>query len=108
MAEKDGKKKPEAEKSKAAGGKKKKHLHQVITTKAKDGTFGHEHVYKDHADDAHSNPPVFAGTSHDMEDLHSHMDDHFGAGAEQAEAEPGEGEAAAAAGGPPAGGQQPA
>lgn len=65
-------------------GKKKKHLHKIITTRANDGSFGHEHVYKDHPDDAHENPPVFAGTSQGMEDLHQHMDDHFGGGAGEA------------------------
>lgn len=54
--------------------KAKKKLHKIITTKAEDGSFGHEHVY--HGEDR----PVFAGTSQKMEDLHSHMDDHFGGG----------------------------
>lgn len=85
-------KEPGSEKREKQGGKKKKlHLHQIITTRAKDGSFGHEHIYKDHPDDVHSRPPVFAGTSQDMEDLHQHMDDHFGGGAE------GEGEAEGAA-----------
>lgn len=84
--------KKEHEEKKGSEHKKKKHLHQIVTTKAKDGTFGHEHIYKDHPDDAHSNPPVFAGTSSSMEDLHQHMDDHFGEGAEQAQAQPAQGE----------------
>lgn len=54
--------------------KKKKKLHKIITTRAEDGSFGHEHIY--HGEDR----PVFAGTSQKMEDLHSHMDDHFGGG----------------------------
>lgn len=71
------------DKSKAGGeGKKKKHLHQIITTRAHDGSFGHEHVYKDKPEDEHSHPPVFAGTSRGMDDLHAHMDDHFGGGGE--------------------------
>lgn len=60
------------------GGKKKKHLHQIITTFAHDGTAGHEHVYKAKKEDHHTEPPVFAGTSSNMEDLHDHMDDHAG------------------------------
>lgn len=76
-------KEPGSQKREKKGGKKKKlHLHQIITTRAKDGSFGHEHIYKDHPDDIHSRPPVFAGTSQDMDDLHQHMDDHFGGGAE--------------------------
>lgn len=66
-----------AEKNKEHEGKEKKakkKLHKIITTKAEDGSFGHEHVY--HGEDR----PVFAGTSQHMEDLHSHMDDHFGGG----------------------------
>ena len=91
MAEKKEAKKPAEENKKGSGekgkesGKKKLHLHQIVTTRAKDGTFGHEHIYKDHPDDMHSKPPVFAGTSQDMEDLHQHMDDHFGGGEEQEE-----------------------
>ena len=98
MAEKENK----HEKPKGEGKKPKKHLHQIITTKAKDGSFGHEHVYKDHPDDVHSHPPIFAGTSQGMDDLHSHMDDHFGGEAEgggggEEQAEAGGGEAAAPA-----------
>lgn len=58
--------------------KPKKHLHQMITTFAHDGTAIHEHVYKDKKEDHHSHPPVFAGTSQTLEDLHDHMDDHAG------------------------------
>jgi hypothetical protein len=84
-----GKEEHESKEGKREGGKKKKlHLHQIITTRAKDGSFGHEHIYKEHPDDVHSRPPVFAGTSQDMEDLHQHMDDHFGGGAEEGQGEP--------------------
>jgi hypothetical protein len=108
MADKE--KKQDKPKGGGEGKKKKKHLHQIITTKAKDGSFGHEHVYKDHPDDIHSHPPVFAGTSQNMEDLHSHMDDHFGGGGdgggggaeeEQAEAAPAGGAAPEAPQGAP-------
>lgn len=94
-------KKEEKEKPKPSGGegkRKKKHLHQIITTKARDGSFGHEHVYKDHPDDLHSHPPVFAGTSSDMDDLHQHMDDHFGGGGGEAGGEAPAEEAQAGAG----------
>jgi hypothetical protein len=57
---------------------KKKHLHQIVTTQAHDGTFSHDHIYKDSKEAQHSHPPVFAGTSSNMDDLHQHMDDHFG------------------------------
>lgn len=72
--------------------KKKKHLHAITTTKAKDGSFVHEHHYKDSPDDEKTGKPVFGGTSATMEDLHAHMDDHLGAqqgepdGDEQAQA----------------------
>jgi hypothetical protein len=81
---------------KSEGKKAKKHLHKIITTRAKDGSFGHEHVYKDHPDDEREHPPVFAGTSQGMDDLHAHMDDHFGGGGGGEAAEP-EAEAAAEA-----------
>jgi hypothetical protein len=93
----------EGGKKEGAGKKKKLHLHQIITTRAHDGSFGHEHVYKEHPEDPHSRPPVFAGTSQDMDDLHQHMDDHFGGGAE--EGAPGGEEAEAGA--PPAAGGAP-
>lgn len=83
MAEKE-KAKDEKKGGEGKSKKAKKHLHQIITTKARDGSFGHEHVYKDHPDDEHSHPPVFAGTSQGMDDLHAHMDDHFGGGGEAA------------------------
>jgi hypothetical protein len=82
-----------AEKEKPA--KKKKKLHKIITTRAQDGSFGHEHMYEGESQ------PVFAGTSKTLDDVHQHHDDHFGGGEqgggqaeEQAEAaqEQGEGE----------------
>jgi hypothetical protein len=88
MAEKEKAKEPEKSKEHAG---KKKHLHQVITTQAHDGTWSHEHVYKDHKHSPHSHPPVFAGTSQSMEDMHQHNDDHWGpqAGGEGEPAEAG-------------------
>jgi len=65
--------------------KKHKKPHKIITTRAKDGSFGHDHVHID--EHGHESAPVFAGTSRDMDDLHQHMDDHFG-GEEGGEAAP--------------------
>lgn len=97
------------------GGKKgkaaKQHLHQVITTKAKDGSWMHEHVYKKHPDDAFGQPPVFAGTSQDVDDLHQHVDDHWGGGAaagSQGEPDGDEGAAPAPAAGGGDGAEEPA
>lgn len=102
MAEKEKK----DEKSKGGEGKsKKKHLHKIITTRAHDGSFGHEHVYKDHPEDANEHPPVFAGTSQSMDDLHQHMDDHFGEGG--GSGEPAEEAAEAGAGAAPEAQGQP-
>lgn len=82
-----------AEEKKSEGGKKaKKHLHQIVTTRAHDGSYIHEHVYKAKKHDHHSEPPVFAGTSQGMEDLHQHMDDHFGGGAGEEQAEGAQGD----------------
>jgi hypothetical protein len=97
-------KKHEAAKPKA----KKKKLHSIRTTRADDGGFVHEHEYEDH--NGHKEPPRFGGVSSDMQDLHDHMDDHFGEGAEQDDQGPqpdngqqGTGPAAPAQAGPPAG-----
>lgn len=77
--EPEAKPKHEAAHGKSEGGKgKKKHLHQIVTTFAHDGSAVHEHVYKDKKEDHHTHPPVFAGTSQTLEDLHDHMDDHAG------------------------------
>lgn len=69
---------------------KKKKPHKIITTRAEDGSFGHEHVAEP------DGRPVFAGTSQNMQDLHQHMDDHLGGDDEQAE-QPADGEAQPAA-----------
>lgn len=79
--------------------KKKKHLHKVITTRAGDGSFGHEHIYKDSPDDEQEGKPVFAGTSQSMDDLHQHMDDHLGP---QEQAQGGEPDGDEGGGGQPA------
>lgn len=105
-------KEPEKGKHEGGGEKKKpakKHLHQIVTTFAHDGTASHEHVYKDKKEDHHTHPPVFAGTSAHMDDLHQHMDDHagqvmqggegYGGGAPAAEAVEPEGEGEGGEGG---------
>jgi hypothetical protein len=81
----------EKKEEKKGGAKKKLHLHQILTTQAHDGSFIHEHTYKDKKDDVHTRPAVFAGTSQSMDDLHSHMDDHFGPQAGGGEEPGGEG-----------------
>jgi hypothetical protein len=81
------------------GKKKKPKLHKIITTRAKDGSFGHEHIHEG------SNEPVFAGTSRDMSDLHQHFDDHFGPGGGEPAEEAGE---TPPAGSPPGGEVEPA
>jgi hypothetical protein len=90
------------EKPKSEHGKKHKpKLHKIITTRAKDGSFGHEHLHEG------SHEPVFAGTSRDMDDLHQHMDDHFGPGGGETPA-PEAAQAEAAPGGAPGGEPEPA
>lgn len=73
---------------------KKKKPHKIITTRAEDGSFGHEHVDE-------NGQSKFAGTSQDMTDLHQHMDDHLGGDDEEqpdADAQPSDGGAPAQAG----------
>ena len=60
------------------GGKKKLHLHAITTRKLKDGTYVHEHHYKDHPDAEYTPPPRMMGTSRDLDDVHQHLEDNFG------------------------------
>lgn len=98
------------EKEKHAAAKHgKKRLHAITTHKADDGSFVHEHHYRDQ-DGADSK--TFGGVSADMADLHQHMDDHLGPDAEQAQADPnaapgGPGGAPGGQGGPSDGGGPP-
>ena len=105
MAEKKEEKrepeKKEGEKHEGGAKKHKKHLHQIVTTFAHDGTATHEHVYKAKKEDHHTEPPVLAGTSSNMEDLHDHMDDHAGPMMNQ-----GGGEEEEPQGGEPGGGEE--
>lgn len=61
------------------GGKKhKKHLHQVRTVAAHDGTHVHHHTYKDKKEDAHSEPErENVATSGDAEEAGQHVTDSF-------------------------------
>lgn len=56
--------------------KPKLKLHAITTTKAEDGSYVHEHHYMGKSGEHH--PPRFGGTSASMDDLHDHMNDHFG------------------------------
>lgn len=60
------------------GGKKKLHLHAITTRKLKDGTYVHEHHYKDHPDAEYTHPPRMMGTSQDLNDVHQHIEDNWG------------------------------
>lgn len=77
---------------------KKKHLTSIHTHKAHDGGFVHEHHYRD---DEGNQSSAFGGVSSDMADLHQHMDDHLGPGADQGEPDQDDQAAAAAQPGPP-------
>jgi hypothetical protein len=61
----------------------KKILRRILTARADDGGFVHEHHYED--EKGTPDAPRYGGVSTSMEDLHRHMDDHFGAGAEGTE-----------------------
>jgi hypothetical protein len=108
--EKEGKEEPkrerEAEKKdgeKSEGkGKKKKHLHEIRSTQAEDGSIVHHHTYKEHKDAKFSEPergPV--ATSASPEEAGQHVTEQFGmnqGGGGGQEPEP-EGGGAAPAGG---------
>lgn len=86
---------------------KRKHLHEIRTTQAKDGSLVHHHTYSKGADDDHPEPergPM--ATSASPDDAGAHVAEQFGmnqmGGGE--EPAPGEGEApppAAGGGGTP-------
>jgi hypothetical protein len=89
------------------GGKsgKKKRLTGLMTHVADDGSFVHEHHYRDHK--GQPLPPSFGGVSTNMEDLQQHMQDHLAPASEDAQQAQGapeggdDSEAPAAGGGPP-------
>jgi hypothetical protein len=81
MAKEEHKKEITSEgKGKESAKKPKMKLRGIMTTKADDGSFVHEHHYEGKGGEHH--PPRFGGTSSDMKDLHDHMEDHFGDQAE--------------------------
>lgn len=68
----------ESERGEGKGAKKKLHLHAITTRKLKDGTYVHEHHYKDHPDAEYTHPPRMMGTSRDLDDVHQHIEDNWG------------------------------
>ncbi len=75
--------KKDSSESKAETKAAKKKLHAILTTRADDGGFVHEHHYRD--DKGTPEAPRYGGVSTSMADLHAHMDDHLGAQAEGTE-----------------------
>lgn len=81
---------------------KKKHLHQIRTVEAHDGTFVHHHTYKNHRDDTHTEPErENVATSGTPEEAAQHTQEQFAMnepgsepGPPQAEAQGDEGEGA--------------
>jgi hypothetical protein len=66
--------KPAAGKPAAAKGM---NLHQINTRKLDDGTFVHEHSYKD--DQGKTSPTTHEYSSADINDVKDHMQEHMGA-----------------------------
>jgi hypothetical protein len=96
-----------AKEEKSGEGKKpKKHLHEIRTTAAEDGTYVHHHTYKAKKEDAHAEPErQNVATSTTADEAGQHVGDQMamneqGGGAEE---EPGAG-----AGGAPEGAEEPA
>lgn len=77
---------------------KKKHLEEVRTKQAEDGTYVHHHTYKAHKDDAHAEPErQNVATSQTPDEAGEHVAEQFGMN----QAPPAEG--APAGGGAPGG-----
>jgi hypothetical protein len=88
------------------GKKPRKHLHQIITEEAHDGTFTHHHVYKAKKGDMHSEMPRLMATSSSPEEAGEHTAEQFGMnhdGGTEGEGEPQEAEGGAQPG--PQGGE---
>ena len=88
------------------GKRPKKHLHQIRSVQAEDGSIVHHHTYKDHKDALFAHPergPV--ATSQNPEEAGQHVEEQFGmnqgGGEQPAEDGQGEGESAGAGGAPP-------
>lgn len=81
---------------------KKKHLHQVRTEAAHDGSYVHHHTYKEKKEDPHTEPErQNVATSGDAEEAGQHVSDSFAQNEGAAPAGEPEGGAAEAGGGAP-------
>lgn len=94
----------EKHESSGEGRKKKKHLHEIRTVAAHDGTYVHHHTYKAHKDDPHAESErMHAATSQNEEEAGQHVAEQFaqngGGSANEEEGEGTEPEAQPAAGG---------
>ncbi len=91
--------------------KPKKHLHEIRTTQAHDGTYVHHHTYKSKKENHNAERErENVATSATPEEAGEHVAEQFGMNQQEPEAEPQEGEgegeepeAAPAAGAPAAG-----
>lgn len=93
-----GGKKEEKKPEKKGAKKDGKTLREIRSRKLDDGSFVHEHHYEDKDGMPDHRTPEYS--SSDLNDLHDHMDEHFGGG-DAAGGDPGDAEQA---GGPAAGG----
>lgn len=57
--------------------KKKKHLHEIRTVAAKDGSFAHFHRYKNHPDDEDAEPERMVATSESPEEAGQHVQEQM-------------------------------
>lgn len=79
---------------------KRKHLHEIRTTQAHDGTYVHHHTYKSRAEDSMPEPErQNMATSESPEEAGSHVTEQFGMN-QMANAEPEPGAAEPAQGEP--------
>lgn len=69
----------ETREKKEGAGKKKLHLHRVVTEEAGDGSYVHHHTYKPSKHDVHEMPERRnAATSQDAEEAGQHVSEQFG------------------------------
>lgn len=75
---------PKKEAKSGKGKGPKKHLHQVITTAAPDGSYTHHHVYKAKRDDHDhmAEPARLMATSDNPDEAGEHVTDQFAANQE--------------------------
>lgn len=86
----EGKPKGEHKKTNETHAPKGTELHSITTRKLHDGSFAHEHHYKDKHGLPH--PVSHEYSSADINDVASHMQEHMGGGAAQPAGDQGEGE----------------